>query len=72
MSKQYEEEREIFSLPRGENKNKKKTSFKVKIVDFLIQCFRGKQYVEVYEEEDAFPPQQEEYFETINLKESDI
>ena len=50
---------------------KKKKSVRVNLISVFKECFKGKTYVEVYEEEDAFPDQ-EEYFETINLKESDI
>jgi len=67
-------EREIFDLDRSDRKVEAKApkKFRVRLVDVVLECFRGNTYVEMEaEEEEAFEDTEKD-FGTINLKEDDI
>ena len=74
--KQPDPEREIFKLDRSNRKEEAKPprTVKVKVFDMLVECFKGKGYVEieVSDEEDAFSDNIESDFGTINIKNEDI
>ena len=70
-----EEEREIFNIDRSDRKKECKPPKKVRVrfFDMIVECMRGKGFVEVEisDEEDAFQDNESD-FGTINIKEEDI
>ncbi len=68
-------EREIFNLDRSNRKEEAKPprTVRVRVFDMIVECFKGKGYVEVEvdQEEDAFQDEEKD-FGTINIKDEDI
>lgn len=68
-------EREIFPLDRSNRKEEAKPprTVRVRVFDMIVECFKGKGYVEVEitQEEDAFQDEEKD-FGTINIKDEDI
>tara|TARA_X000000950_G_C13739360_1_gene587795 strand:+ start:97 stop:342 length:246 start_codon:yes stop_codon:yes gene_type:complete len=69
-----EPEREIFDLDRSDRvvEAKPPKKLRVRIVDVILECFKGNTYVEMEaEEEEAFEDNERD-FGTITVKEEDI
>ena len=68
-------EREIFKLDRKNRKEEAKPpkTVRVRVFDMIVECFKGKGYVEieVSDDEDAFQDEEKD-FGTINIKDEDI
>ena len=70
-----EEEREVFNIDRSDRKKECKPPKKVRVrlFDMILECMRGKGFVEIEisDDEDAFEDNESD-FGTINIKEEDI
>jgi len=72
---QNEPEREIFNIDRSDRKQECKPprTVKVRVFDMIVECFKGKGYVEmeISDDENAFDDNVDE-LKTINVNDEDI